>query len=59
MTPTFLPLKTNIGGQIRSDKHKYKENKYITEDQATHIYKKVVSGNIINIDTLKHEIDQD
>ena len=33
--------------------------KLFTEDQARHIYKKVESGNIINNDTLKQEIDQD
>ena len=55
----FLPLSTNIGGQIRSDKHKYKENKYPTEDQARDVYKKVEPGNITNINTLKQEIDQD
>ena len=60
MNPTeFLPLNANIDGQMRSDKHKYKENRYITKDQARHIYKKVESGNIININTPKQEIDQD
>ena len=48
----FLPLNTNIGGQIRPDKYEYKENKYLTEDQARHMYKRVESGHIINIDTL-------
>ena len=56
---TFLPLNANTGGQIRSSKHKYKENKYITEVLARHVYRKVESGNIININTLKQEIDQD
>ena len=54
-----MSLNPNIGGQIRSDKHKYKENKYLTEDQARHIYKKVELGDIINISTIKQEIDQD
>ena len=31
----------------------------LTEDQARHEYKNVESGNIININTLKQEIDQD
>ena len=52
-----MPLNANIVGQIRSDK--YKENKYLTEDQARHIYKKVKSGNIINYNALKQEIEQD
>ena len=54
-----MPPNSNIGGQIRSDKHKYKENKYITEDQARHIYKKVELRDIINISTMKQEIDHD
>ena len=29
------------------------------EDQARHVYKKVESGNIINMNTLKPEIEQD
>ena len=56
---TFLPLSTNVGRQIRLNKHKYKENKYLTQDQARHIYKKVESGNIIDINTLKQEKEQD
>ena len=55
----FLPLNENIGGQITSPKNKYNENKYLTEDQTRYIYKKVESGNIINIKTLKQEIAQD
>ena len=49
----------NIGGQITSHKNKYKQNKYLTEDQTRHVYKKIESGNIININTLKQEIEQD
>ena len=45
-----------MGGQITSHKNKYNENKYLTEDQARHVYKKVESGNIVNINTLKQEI---
>ena len=37
----------------------FKREKFLTEDQARHIYKKVESGNIINIDTLEKETDQD
>ena len=55
----FVPPNANIGGQNTSHKNKYNENKYLTEDQARHIYKKVESGNIINVSTLKQEIDQD
>ena len=31
----------------------------LTEEQMRHIYKKVESGNEINIDTMKQEIDND
>ena len=31
----------------------------LTEDQVKHIYKKVELGDIINISTMKQEIDQD
>ena len=55
--PTFLPLNANIGGQTTSNQNK--ENRYLTEDQAKYIYKKVESGNIINVATIKQEIDQD
>ena len=54
-----MPLNANKGGQITSDKNKYNENKYLTEDQARHVYKKVESCNIININTLKQDIEQD
>ena len=35
----FLPLSTNIGGQVSNNKPK--DNQYLTEEQARHIYKKV------------------
>ena len=49
----------NIGGQARSDKYEFRENKYLMEEQARHVYKKVESGNMININILKQEIEQD
>ena len=33
--------------------------KLLTEDQVKHIYKKVESGNVINISALKQEIDKE
>ena len=56
---TFLPLSMNIGGQVRPNKYESIENKYLMEEQARHVYKKVESGNMININTLKQEIEQD
>ena len=54
---TFLPLDSRIGGQSR-DGHPT-VGQYLTRDQARHIYKKVETGEIINVDTVKHEIEQE
>ena len=54
---TFLPLNANISGQ--SEQIRDNGTKYLTEDQVKHIYKKVESGSIINIDTIKHQMEQD
>ena len=53
---TSLPLNAKISGQSKPNRNK--ENRYFTEDQAKHIYKKVELGNINNISTIKQEIDQ-
>ena len=55
----FLYLSSNIGGQARPNKHESKESKYLTEEQAEFLYKKVELGNMIKINTLKQEIEQD
>ena len=52
-----MPLNTKIGGQASCSKDK--EDKCLTEKEAKHIYKKVESGSIINVDTVKQEMDQD
>ena len=54
---TFLPLSTNIGGQVNFSKSK--ESNYLTEEQPRHVYKKVESGSIINRDTLWQEIEKE
>ena len=53
----FLPLDFRIGGQSR-DSHPT-VGQYLIRDQARHIYKKVETGGIINVDTVKHEIEQE
>ena len=53
----FLPLDSKIGGQNR-DSHPT-VGQYLTRDQARHIYKKVETGEIINVDMVKHEIEQE
>ena len=53
----FLPLDSRIGGQSR-DGHPT-VGQYLTRDQARHIYKKVETREIINVDMVKHEIEQE
>ena len=52
-----MPLNANICGKPKS--LLIQGRNFLTEDQARHAYKKVESGNIINIITLKQELDQD
>ena len=54
---TFLPLDFRIGGQSR-DSHPT-VGQYLTRDQARHIYKKVETGGIIDIDTVNHKVEQE
>ena len=54
-----MTVNANIDGQTRPDKYKYKKDKYLVEDQGRHTCKKVESGNKINTNTQKQEIDQD
>ena len=41
------------------DISKSREDICLMEDQAKHIYKKVETGNIVDIDTIKEEIEAD
>ena len=54
---TFLPLDFRIGGQSR-DSHPT-VGQYLTRDQTRYIYEKVETGGIINVDTVKHEIEKE
>ena len=47
---TFLHPSPKMSGQINNNKPK--DNWYLTEEQARHVYKKIESGGIINADTL-------
>ena len=51
----FLPLESRIGGQSK-DSHPT-VGQFLTRDQAKYIYKKVETGEIINVDMVKHEIE--
>ena len=53
----FLPLDPKIGCQDR-DSHPT-VGLYLTREQAKHIYKKVETGETINVDTMKLEIEQE
>ena len=52
----FLPLNTKIGRPVKCVKDK--ENICLTKDQARNIYKKVELEGIVNIDTIKQEIEE-
>ena len=54
-----MPLNMKIGGPVHITYAKDKEVKCLTEDQARHIYKKVESESIVNVDTIKQEIEDD
>ena len=53
----FLPFDFRIGGQSRDSYPSI--GQYLTRDQARHIYNKVETVGIINVDTVKHEIEQE
>ena len=52
-TAAFLPMNTKIGGPVNV---RYVKDKCLTEDQARHIYKKVESESIVNVDTIRQDI---
>ena len=53
----MFAFRYKIGGQARYIKDW--QDICLMEDQATYIYKKVDTGNIVNIDTIKQEIETD
>ena len=53
----FLPLDSKIGGQSRGN-YPLTVGQYLTREQAKHIYKKVETGQAINVDTMKLEIEK-
>ena len=56
-TTTFLPLDSRIGGQSRDGCPTIRQ--YLTREQTSYIYKKVETGEMINTDTIKQEIEQE
>ena len=53
----FLPLDFRTGGQSRDSYPTV--GQYLTRDQVRYIYKKVETGEIISVNTVKHEIEQE
>ena len=56
-TTTFLPLDSKIGGWINHNRLNI--GQFQTREQASCVYKKKESGEIINIDTIQQEIEQE
>ena len=56
-TTTFLPLDFRIGGQSRDSCPTVEQ--YLTRDQARYVYKKVETGEMINMDMIQQEMEQE
>ena len=56
-TTAFLPLDSRIGAQGK-DNHP-PVGQFLTRKQTRYIYKKVETGEIINIDMIEQEIEQE
>ena len=52
-------MNTKIGGSINVQCAKDKEAKYLTKDQAIHLYKKIESIRAVNVDRIEQEIEDD
>ena len=56
-TATFLPLDFRTGGQNRDNCPTV--GQYLTKNQAKYVYKKVETGEMINVDMIQQEIEQE
>ena len=56
-TTTFLPLDFRTGGQSWDSYPTV--GQYLTRDQARYVYKKVETGDTINVDMIQQEIEQE
>ena len=50
-TTTFLPLDSKIGGLINHNRPSI--GKFLTREQASYVYKKTESGEMINVDPMQ------
>ena len=53
----FLSLDSKIGGQINYNRPSI--GQFLTREQASYVYKKTESGELINVDTIWQEIEQE
>ena len=56
-TTPFLPIDSKASGKINYIKNK--EAMCLSEKQANYVYKNVEEGKVINIKTMKHDIEQE
>ena len=56
-TTAFLPLDSKIGGQINHDRPSI--GQFLTREQASYVYKKTKSGEMIKVNTIQQEIEQE
>ena len=56
-TAALLSLNTKIGGQVNDNRPSVR--KFLTREQTRYIYKKKESGEIINTETIKQELEQE
>ena len=56
-TTTFLPLDSRIGGQGGNDRPSV--GQFVTREQMKYIYRKVETGEIINMETIEQEMEQE
>ena len=56
-TVAFLPLDSRIGGQ--GGNHRPSKGQFLTREQTKYIYRKVDTGEIINVETIEHEMEQE
>ena len=56
-TTSFLPIESKTGGKISYIKNR--EAMCLSEKQVDYVYNKVEEGKVINVNTLKQELEQD
>ena len=55
--PQSCLFDSKIGGQINHDRPSV--GQFLTREQASYVYKKVESGETINVDTIQQEMEQE